>query len=216
MLLSSEVISTVQLQNSIHITKVLKRKPPQIELTNKRPTKQCNCLVEILMLWFWFTRLLFMTASFFFSSFFSNILQNSNYTWCGRFAQHIVSLILTCVRVSYTVYIVGVTACTFLSLTSMANFSCSTTQRETIQLIWLKKTSHVHNTFEMFQHPNPAKLWTVQFSCSLYLYIFVCSDCRGCWWWRGCFDVYYSINSVWIGPFIGYYAESSALVNYFQ
>lgn len=31
--------------------------------------------------------------------------------------------------------------------------------------------SHIHNTFERFQHPNPAKLWIVQFSCSLYLYI---------------------------------------------
>ena len=77
-----------------------------------------------------------------------------------------------------TLYIVGFTACTFLSLTSMANFSCSTMQRQTIQLQRFN-VSHLHGTFERFQHPDSAKLWIVQFSCSLYLYFFFFGLFRG-------------------------------------
>lgn len=61
----------------------------------------------------------------------------------------------------------------------------------------LRNIHDPHIPLERLEQPSPAKLWTVQFSCSLYLYIIFVWLLRGRGR-KGCFDVYFSINSVWI------------------
>lgn len=77
MLLSSEVIPLYSKAFCSHkMVLKINLKKTQIKLTNETLTKQCYCLVEMLMLCL-FPRLLLMTASLFF---FSNILKTSNDT----------------------------------------------------------------------------------------------------------------------------------------
>lgn len=121
MLLLSEVIPLYSWPFSSHWMVLKNKDPLRIEVTNKSLTKQCYCLVRSLVFFFSF-------CSFLITAFFlvSNILQNSKYTWCGRFAQHFVSLKFNlCLKVSNTVYS-GFHRLYFFfkSLTSMANFSC--------------------------------------------------------------------------------------------
>lgn len=77
----------------------------------------------------------------------------------------------------------------------MANFSCSTKKNSTAYYGYKFHISTTH--FETFQHPNPAKLWIVQFSCSLYLYI-LCflSDCSGVLVFGGGVALMYIIPSI--------------------
>lgn len=81
--------------------------------------------------------------------------------------------------VSYTVYIiVDFTACTLFHITDKHGQlhvpqSKVTIRIRTIQLLCIQNPPF-HNPFERLEQPSPAKLWTVQFSCSLYLYISLC------------------------------------------
>ena len=127
---------------------------------------QCYCLMAMC----WFPRLRLMTAFYFFLV--SYILQNSNDTWCGRFAQQIVSLDSDiCLSVSYSVY------CGFHRLffrssqtSGMANFSSSAKLNNTVAMV--KNVTISTTLLKGFSAP-------ILPSCELYsfLVVYICTFC---------------------------------------
>lgn len=88
-------------------------------------------------------------------------------TWCGRFAQFIVSSNST-VHSGFHCFIFLFFFITDQHGQHLISHKAKINNTATME----KKKKFTFSTyFERVQHFNPAKLWNVQFSCSLYLYI---------------------------------------------
>lgn len=74
--------------------------------------------------------------------------------------------------------LVDLTACTSFGVTDYKHGQVHVSQSKDKQYGYCaSKNPRFHIPLERLEQPSPAKLWTVQFSCSLYLYISLC----GCW-----------------------------------